>query len=68
VACGDASAAVCFSSPESSLGIWTFSLGRLGSVCRLFVRLGGIGGCILGITGVDEVRCGCAGGGWLVGF
>lgn len=37
------------SSPEASLGIWTFSLGRLGSV---FVLVGGL------ITGVLAVRWG----------
>jgi len=57
VAWGDVSP-VALSSPESSFGICTFSLGRLGSACTLFVRLGGIGVCMLGITGVEAVRCG----------
>lgn len=56
VACGDDPAV--FSSPESSLGICTFSRGRRGSACILFVLLGGIGGCILGTSGVEAVRCG----------
>lgn len=33
--------AVASSPSECSLGIWTFSLGRFGSFCMLFVRLGG---------------------------
>ena len=52
VACGEESA-VCLSSSEDSVGICTFSLGRL--AWRLFVRLGGWI-CPLAATGVEAVR------------
>ena len=53
------------SSPPSdcSLGICTFSRGRLASVCMLFVRLGGL---MPGIDGTEFVRFTCdgCGGNW----